>query len=61
MIGRKRDSLKSKSGDGEKQEIWSYLLDNASKGKRLPEKSLIVMGICQSYKVLIATLKSSLT
>jgi dynein light intermediate chain 1 len=30
--------------DGEKEEIWKPMLDSISSGKRLPEKSLLVLG-----------------
>ena len=39
-----RESIKARLSNGEKQDLWSVLLDNASQGKRLPEKSLIVLG-----------------
>ncbi|KAH8719499.1 dynein light intermediate chain-domain-containing protein [Phaeosphaeriaceae sp. PMI808] len=32
------------SRDGDKEEIWKPMLDNMSSGKRLPEKSLLVLG-----------------
>ncbi|KAL1596318.1 hypothetical protein SLS60_008963 [Paraconiothyrium brasiliense] len=32
------------SSDQEKEEIWKPMLDNISSGKRLPEKSLLVLG-----------------
>jgi dynein light intermediate chain 1 len=32
------------SRDGEKEEIWKPMLDSISSGKRLPEKSLLVLG-----------------
>ncbi|KAF2846088.1 hypothetical protein T440DRAFT_492899 [Plenodomus tracheiphilus IPT5] len=32
------------SRDGDKEEIWKPMLDNISSGKRLPEKSLLVLG-----------------
>jgi dynein light intermediate chain 1 len=32
------------SRDTEKEEIWKPMLDNISSGKRLPEKSLLVLG-----------------
>jgi hypothetical protein len=37
------------SHDAEKEEIWKPMLDNISSGKRLPEKSLLVLGevVCQ--------------
>ena len=43
-----REPIKSKIKNGEKQDLWSVLLDNASQGKRLPEKSLIVLGMAQN-------------
>jgi dynein light intermediate chain 1 len=32
------------SRDHDKDEIWKPMLDNISSGKRLPEKSLLVLG-----------------
>jgi dynein light intermediate chain 1, cytosolic len=32
------------SRDQDKEEIWKPMLDNISSGKRLPEKSLLVLG-----------------
>jgi dynein light intermediate chain 1 len=32
------------SSEQEKEEIWKPMLDNISSGKRLPEKSLLVLG-----------------
>jgi dynein light intermediate chain 1 len=32
------------SRDADKEEIWKPMLDNISSGKRLPEKSLLVLG-----------------
>jgi hypothetical protein len=32
------------SRDTDKEEIWKPMLDNISSGKRLPEKSLLVLG-----------------
>ena len=32
------------SRDQDKDEIWKPMLDNISSGKRLPEKSLLVLG-----------------
>lgn len=40
-----REPIKSKIKNGEKRDLWSVLLDDASQGKRLPEKSLIVLGM----------------
>ena len=39
-----RESIKARVSNGGMQDLWSVLLDNASQGKRLPEKSLIVLG-----------------
>ncbi|KAH7409772.1 dynein [Phaeosphaeria sp. MPI-PUGE-AT-0046c] len=33
-----------RSSDADKEEIWKPMLDNMSSGKRLPEKSLLVLG-----------------
>ena len=33
------------SRDQDKEEIWKPMLDNISSGKRLPEKSLLVLGM----------------
>ena len=44
-VSEKREPVKAKFSDEEKQDLWSVLLNNASQGKRLPEKSLIVLGI----------------
>ncbi|KAF1985496.1 putative motor protein [Aulographum hederae CBS 113979] len=38
-----RDPLHKGKG-GEKKEIWSAMLENVSSGKRLPEKSILVLG-----------------
>ncbi|KAJ9625773.1 hypothetical protein H2203_004535 [Taxawa tesnikishii (nom. ined.)] len=40
----RRDHERPGSSGGEKKEIWSTLLNNVSSGKRLPEKTLIVLG-----------------
>lgn len=31
-------------GDADREQIWKPMLDNISSGKRLPEKSLLVLG-----------------
>jgi dynein light intermediate chain 1 len=36
------------SRDTDKEEIWKPMLDNISSGKRLPEKSLLVLGALAS-------------
>ena len=41
----KRERTKLKLSKEEKQDLWSVLLDKATQGKRLPEKSLIVLGM----------------
>ena len=41
---RPRTSMRPASKDGEKQAIWVPMLNNASKGKDLTEKQLIVLG-----------------
>ncbi|KAF2085522.1 hypothetical protein K490DRAFT_3258, partial [Saccharata proteae CBS 121410] len=38
------DSPRPRSQDGPKKDIWSSMLDGVSSGKRLPEKSLLVLG-----------------
>jgi dynein light intermediate chain 1 len=32
------------TADADREEIWKPMLDNISSGKRLPEKSLLVLG-----------------
>lgn len=36
------------SSGGEKKEIWSTLLDDVASGKKLPEKTLLVLGGTQT-------------
>jgi dynein light intermediate chain 1 len=38
------------SRDAEKEEIWKPMLDSISSGKRLPEKSLLVLGECDDRR-----------
>jgi dynein light intermediate chain 1, cytosolic len=45
MVGSDQDeSARPNSSEG-KKEIWSSMLDGVSSGKRLPEKSLLVLGM----------------
>ena len=41
----KRERTVLNLSNDEKQDLWSVLLDKATQGKRLPEKSLIVLGM----------------
>jgi dynein light intermediate chain 1 len=38
-------STRSKSSEESKKGIWSSMLDNVASGKRLPEKSILVLGL----------------
>ena len=45
-VGSDHDtSSRPRSGEEGKKEIWTSMLDGVSSGKRLPEKSLLVLGI----------------
>ena len=38
------DHERPKSGDSAKKDMWSSMLDSVASGKRLPEKSILVLG-----------------
>jgi dynein light intermediate chain 1 len=38
------DHERPKSGDIEKKDMWSSMLDSVASGKRLPEKNILVLG-----------------
>jgi dynein light intermediate chain 1, cytosolic len=38
------EAARAKEAEGEKKEIWSSLLDGASSEKRLPQKTVLVLG-----------------
>lgn len=47
MTARRLANLATRPGshDEDREEIWKPMLDTMSSGKRLPEKSLLVLGM----------------
>lgn len=44
------ESERPKSSETMKKDMWSSMLDGVSSGKRLPEKSLLVLGMLRRPK-----------